>query len=386
MKSRAVALPLGVASYFLSSLGGIAIVKFLNYKCCFTSWILIALVSMSSWVLSFPLNLALERRENVRLHVSWKQLRLYLVLSIGLSVVELLNSLSMSALPGSWYALLKSSNIGFSMILSCCILGKSYHWGQILGSCLVMGGVGVVFVLSSKSPVTSIDTPSVSLTLACLIALAGAFLNAVCNVITEATLKETHQTEVGRRLDSMDSCLTPPSKLLLSNSFSAWTSLFSFLLLALPTILFGKESATKLADLSCVVLVSDQRFGLILSLSLVLLAISRLGERLSKHWICAADSAVTFSVVAALRRISGVFILAALFHESFPRSMIVGSCTSAVGFFLHFWYEKPYGFAVDSMDDKHHHYELVGTAASEIAFKEDVARLVDHSHEQIYDE
>ena len=308
------------------------------------------------------------------------------MLSIGLSVVELLNSLSMSALPGSWYALLKSSNIGFSMILSCCILGKSYHWGQILGSCLVMGGVGVVFVLSSKSAVTSIDSPSVSLTLACLIALAGAFLNAVCNVITEATLKQTHEAEAGRMLDSMDSCFTSPSKLLLSNSFSAWTSLFSFLLLALPTILFGKESATKLADLSCVVLVSDQRFGLILSLSLVLLAISRLGERLSKHWICAADSAVTFSVVAALRRISGVFILAALFHESFPRSMIVGSCTSAVGFFLHFWYEKPYGFAVDSMDDKHHQYELVATATSEIAFEEDVARLVEHSHEQIHDE
>ncbi len=268
MKSCTAALFLGIASYFLSSLGGIAIVKFLNYKCCFTSWILIALISMSSWILSFPLNLALERRENVRLIVSWKQLRLYFLLSIGLSVVELLNSLSMSALPGSWYALLKSSNIGFSMILSCCLLDKSYHWGQILGSGLVMGGVGVVFVLSSKSPVTSTDTQSVSLTFASLIALAGAFLNAVCNVITEATLKQTHTEEEDRMVDGMESSFAAPSQLLLSNSFSAWTSLFSFLLLVLPTILFGEASASRLSELPCVILVSDQRLGLILGLSL----------------------------------------------------------------------------------------------------------------------
>lgn len=385
MKSCTAALFLGITSYFLSSLGGIAIVKFLNYKCCFTSWILIALISMSSWIISFPLNLALERRENVRLIVSWKQLRLYFLLSIGLSVVELLNSLSMSALPGSWYALLKSSNVGFSMILSCCLLGKSYHWGQILGSGLVMGGVGVVFVLSSKSAVTSTDMQSVSLTFASLIALAGAFLNAVCNVITEATLKQTHKEEEDRMVDGMDSNFAAPSKLLLSNSFSAWTSLFSFLLLALPTILFGKASASKLSDLPCVILVSDQRIGLILGLSLVFLAISRLGERLSKHWICAADSAVTFSVVAALRRISGVFILAALFHESFPRSMMVGSCSSAVGFFLHFWYGQSPVTAVDSMDSKHHQYELVATTPSDFDIQ-DVTRLVEHSHEQIHGE
>jgi CRT-like, chloroquine-resistance transporter-like len=387
--SCAVALCVGIASYYFSSLGGIAIVKFLNYQCCFTSWILIALVSVSTWIVSFPLNFFLERHENVQLTVSWKQLRLYFVLSIGLSVVELLNALAMSILPGSWYALLKASNIGFSMMLSCCVLDKSYHWGQMFGASLVMGGIAVVFVLGSRTTTKAMDAESTtSPTFASMIALVGSFLNAVCNVITEATLKQTHSEGQGQVVEEgADPRSSPrPSKLLLSNSFSTWTSLFSFILLMIPTVLFGQASTGKRSsELQCPTneLSDAQSIRLILSLSLLVLALSRLGERLSKHWICAADSAVTFSLVAASRRLTGVFILAALFHESFPHSMVIGSCSSALGFILHFWYEKPDGTAVNIIDGNRQ-YELVATTSSDVDFG--ATRHEEKPHDPIHQE
>jgi len=356
--SRRTTLFLGISSYYVSSIGGIAIVKYLNYEYCFTSWFVIALVSTSSWMISFPLNFILEKYEGIQVKVSWTELKIYLFLSIGLAIVALMNSFAMSTLPGLWYALVKSSNIGFSIILSVSVLNKRYHWGQMIGAAFVMGGIGWTFcVLLLLGSSTTVDdenassssssaemSPYKSWPFASLIALGGAFLNAFCNVITEATLKQTYAEEADQVIERIDAttATTSPSKLLLSNSFLAWTSLFSFLILTVPTILFGEARTAdeEDTDLGCGVVVprSDKHVGYIVSLSLLLLAVSRLGERLSKHWICAVDSAVTFSLVAALRRISGVFILAALFHESFPNGVVMGSCASAMGFLLYFWY------------------------------------------------
>ena len=38
-------LALGILAYFFSSLGGVAVVKVLNYRFCFTSWLILALLS-----------------------------------------------------------------------------------------------------------------------------------------------------------------------------------------------------------------------------------------------------------------------------------------------------------------------------------------------------
>ena len=57
-------------------------------------------------------------------------------------------------------------------------------------------------------------------------------------------------------------------------------------------------------------------------------------ERLSKHWICVCDSAVTFSVVQAARRISGVYIIGFVFRERFSKGLLAGSILSGIGFFM----------------------------------------------------
>lgn len=291
------------------------------------------------------------------------------MLAIGLSVVELLNSLSMSLLPGSWYALLKSSNIGFSMMLSSLVLEKSYHWGQILGAGFVMSGVGVVFFLGSKSGIDSGDHGAISMTLASSIALAGAFLNAACNVIAEGALKKTLREEENRMLENDDSRL-PASKLLLSNSFSMWTSFFSFTILAIPAAFLRDANLEDQPTLDLPSTAEDFSYTLdarlMLGLCFGFLTISRLGERLSKHWICVADSAVTFSLVSAARRQSGVFILAALFHESFPKSMIAGSIASGMGFALHFWFEHSISYSQGDQPGGSQQYELVATASPDV--------------------
>lgn len=103
---------------------------------------MLVLLSRVTWVFSFPMHIGLQYCEGVALGVSCKQLLLYLLIVVGLSVVELLNAFSMSFLPGSGYVLLKGSDVGFSMVLSWLMLGRAYAWGQVLGATFVMGGIG----------------------------------------------------------------------------------------------------------------------------------------------------------------------------------------------------------------------------------------------------
>ena len=65
---------------------------------------------------------------------------------------------------------------------------------------------------------------------------------------------------------------------------------------------------------------------------LSLLTVSRFGERLSKYLICVIDSAVTFSIVQAARRLSAIYMLALIFHEQFSTSLWIGSILCTIGF------------------------------------------------------
>jgi multidrug transporter EmrE-like cation transporter len=245
----------GILVYFASSLGGIAIVKFLNYRFCFTSWLLLALLSRATWLLSLVLHITLQCFDKFKsslpiLQVSCYQLRLYLLIAIGLSVVELFNALSMSMLPGSLYMLLKGSDVGWSMALSYYLLDKRYSRKEVFAAMLIMTGVAMVFLLndaptdSSYSPDVDIDIENasyypVTLSSAAALCLCGAFLNALCAVGTEATLKRTlreeeHRLQEVELLEQPPSTQAPPSKLLLSNAYSMWTSFFSFSLLLVP--------------------------------------------------------------------------------------------------------------------------------------------------------
>lgn len=159
-----------------------------------------------------------------------------------------------------------------------------------------------------------------------------------------------------------------PSSLLVSNSYSMWTSFFAFLILGIAVVLSGQvQDIYATFQESCYVLHHEAASNFDAKSAfvsfLLLLLISQFTEHLSKHWICVTDSAVTFSFPQAARRLSGVFILAALFKEDFAASMVVGSVCSTISFSMHFWYSLPR--TVETASKEQHKYELVSTAASE---------------------
>ena len=170
----------------------------------------IALLSRSTFILSFALHLTLQRCvEHVYLPpVSYKQIRIYSYIGFGLSIVEIFNSYSMTELPGSIYALLKSSDIGWSMVLSSVFLHKTYTKIQFLSAVLIVIGISWVLKDAHGSGSSSSDDEdgdqegaskhSVSSTLASssywyamVTCLCATFINALCSVITEGTLKQT---------------------------------------------------------------------------------------------------------------------------------------------------------------------------------------------------
>jgi hypothetical protein len=386
----------GILVYFLSSLGGIAIVKFLNYRFCFTSWLLLALLSRATWILSLILHLSLQCFDKSLSKFSFPtascyQLRLYLWIAIGLSVVELFNSLSMSMLPGSLYMLLKGSDVGWSMVLSYYLLDKRYNRKQVFAAMLIMTGVAMVFLLnddsSYSSPNADVDADDtsyypVTMTSAAALCLCGAFLNALCAVGTEATLKRSLREEENR-LQVLEH---QPSKLLLSNAYSMWTSFFSFSMLAMVPVSISFNSGSSIGkyfsllenlnSTTCAPVsnletpnpdsssfMTTHSF-LAISACLGLLSVSRFSERLSKHWICVSDSAMTFSIVQAARRLAGVYIIGILFGESFSVSMIVGSLCSGLGFVLHCWFSyisRPPRSDAESKRSHQYKYESIQT-------------------------
>ena len=319
--------------------------------------------------------------------VSYQQVQIYVCVALILSVVELLNAYSMSILPGSLYLLLKGSDVGWSMILSCLYLRKAYTRLQILAAGLIMLGIAYVFAVDDSNTTDDEKNNAISTTTsssssqqqpssssveyASLLCFVGAFLNALCSVGTEAMLKNTLRQEEERLLalqhqqhddddddDDLDNYndhsqvlpsqpSQPPSKLFLSNAYSMWTSFFAFVILALASL--WKEERNKdefnMIDTTATVkndpppaaaaLTVQTWSAVIVGLLLLLLGVSRFLERLAKHFICVHDSAVTFSIVQAARRWSGIFIIGLALHEQIGTSLLVGSVVSGIGFALH---------------------------------------------------
>lgn len=396
-------LRLIVLVYFVSSLGGVAIVKFMNYHYGFTSWWIFALVSRSTWILSLGLHggVVFQQRHKMTMTFlpSFAQIKIYGLVAVGLSVVEMFNSYSMSILPGPLYMMLKGSDVGWSMLLSYLCLPanntnvkKRYTWGQVAAVGFIMAGIAMVFLLDDGSIILDdegvdddteviatvsnttathyitniIPTATTSMMRAAMLCLVGAFLNAFCSVGTEAMLKKTLQQEEERLQRQLchaneDDCSSEqppfpqPSKLFLSNAYSMWTSFFSFVLLGIPVLWkeLSSESTGSDSRANSLPLPSPSPDTLtptlpttannpavaMIGLCLVLLALSRFLERLAKYIICVFDSAVTFCIVQAARRWSGIYIIGILFYryESLliSRGMLVGSLISGLGFLLH---------------------------------------------------
>jgi len=251
--------------------------------------------------------------------------------------------------------LLKGSDVGWSMILSYFMLKKScYSVTEMVAAALIMLGIGAVLVLdmidsSIHSQSSEVSNTGISVSTAAILCLGGALLNSLCSVVTEAVLKQILQEEQDRLCLQTQHSSAPPSKLLLSNAYSMYTSFFSFVLL-LPLALFSRKDQNKenqylSIDSNSTTICPDMMneddadpsvmVRLAIGLCLTLLAISRFLERLCKHFICVYDSAVTFSMVQAARRWLGIFIVGFIFHEDFANGMIFGSLISGVGFALH---------------------------------------------------
>lgn len=360
-----IPLLLSIGLYVVSSLGGVALVKFLNYHYCFASWWILALLSRSTWTLSLLLHVILQYRENVVLRFSSRQVGWYLVVACGLAIVEGLNSFSMSYLPGSLYMLLKGSDVGWSMSLSYILLHKRYNAYQTLAASLIMLGVALVFVVHPTTIREDVES-TYSVASAALFCLLGAFLNALCSVAAEGMLKKTLQDEQERLLQLAQSAT--PSKLMLSNAYSLWTSFFSFGLLVIPV--WVQEERTKNGvpsepthPLDCIQNATSywdaskiQHLSIGIATCLGLLGASRFVERLCKHFICVYDSAVTFSMAQAGRRWLGIYILSALFQEEFSPGMFLGSLVSGIGFVLH---------TRARTSEEHHAYEKVASGFSD---------------------
>ena len=356
-------LYLGILVYFVSSLGGVAIVKFLNYYFCFSSWLILALLSRATWILALILACSLGSI----FRVSFKQLGIYFVIALGLSVVESFNAISMSVVPGSLYALIKGTDVFWSMLLSWLVLGKRYATRQILGVAIVLLGIAAVFGMGPpvstakhlQATQQAMQAAHVhSSTMAAVLCLVAAFINSFIAVITEATLKQTlraEQESLAAIATHTNNLQREPSKLALSNEYAMWTSLLSFVILTGSAVVSGQLSqlSTDTGDLSSCSAhmnfttsaetnANDAKMAtpapphfMLWIFSLILITCSRFAERLCKHWICVRDSAMTFSLVQAARRLTGVFALAALFGEAFPRSMVVGTGLAGMGFALH---------------------------------------------------
>eukprot|EP01063_Lacrimia_lanifica_P020561 TRINITY_DN27859_c0_g1_i1.p1 TRINITY_DN27859_c0_g1~~TRINITY_DN27859_c0_g1_i1.p1 ORF type:complete len:411 (+),score=62.53 TRINITY_DN27859_c0_g1_i1:51-1283(+) len=350
----------GVIAYVVCSLGGVAAVKALNYHFCFASWAILALLSRCTWVFAAPLHAGLVRRAGVPGWPTAKQLGLYALIAVGLSVVELLNAVSMTVLPGSLYALLKGTDVGWSMVLSRAVLGKKYTGAQVAAAGVIMAGVAAVFVGGAPPTASRHAQAAAEAAKAARIGPAGAsglcvlaaFANALLAVVTEATLKRTLKEEEAKAVAAAGASGAAPSKLLLSNAYAMWTSAMAFVMLLAGAVLSGLIWEAEAPDAACdagsVSGNSARADGGVETSSgappgvwaafvtvLALVAFTRFAERLAKHWICVRDSALTFSLVQAGRRLAAVFVLAAVFRESLPLSMVLGALVAGTGFILH---------------------------------------------------
>lgn len=388
-------LYLGTLVYFVSSLGGVAIVKFLNYHFCFSSWLVLALLSRATWILALPLAcLLLQGGEGFKRifieRLSRKQLGIYVVIAVGLAVVESFNAVSLSVVPGNLYALIKGSDVFWSMLLSWGVLGKTYTRTQVAGVTIVLLAIATVFGMGTPTASNAAQQQATeqamqaahipNATAAAALCLVAALLNSLIAVITEATLKQTLRAEQERL--ALTSCIRKqqlaPSKLALSNEYAMWTSFFAFVLLTSTAAMTGQVSQVlvETGRLSCDEddsnRVDDGTFApsrqsiILWTLSLLCVTVSRFAERLCKHWICVRDSAMTFSLVQAVRRLSGVFVLAALFGEAFPLSMVVGSMLASFGFALHTYGALQLVDGHTSVGHKEGDYQLVSLSPAEV--------------------
>eukprot|EP00747_Dinoflagellata_sp_TGD_P180302 gnl/TRDRNA2_/TRDRNA2_32535_c0_seq1.p1 gnl/TRDRNA2_/TRDRNA2_32535_c0~~gnl/TRDRNA2_/TRDRNA2_32535_c0_seq1.p1 ORF type:complete len:413 (+),score=52.82 gnl/TRDRNA2_/TRDRNA2_32535_c0_seq1:118-1356(+) len=349
---------IAVLAYVTSSLGAVGVVKCLNYHFCFSEPWFLAMACRSTFLLSLPLHLFLTWRNNViRPGFSTKRVFIYVTVGLALSAVEACNMLSMIMLPGSWYAMIKGSDVGFSLVLSRVLLKKNFPPLQNAAAVLLFLGVtvGAVFgvpVSSEHMDATREASKETHLSqeAAAWLSLFGTFLSALVTVLTDGFLKKRLKEEERSLLASTNIASVTNSandrgseasmQLLMSNAYSMNTTFVSFIVLGLPFGLSDEASRLQLASVpSC-----QKNAGAPTSWSssqvtfltlIALVGLTRFAERILKYYMTLRESAFFFSVVQSFRRLIGVFVLAFCLGESLSTATCVGAGICMIGFILY---------------------------------------------------
>lgn len=284
----------------------------------------------------------------MRLGCSAKQALIYAVIALGLSAVEVCNVFSMIVLPASWYALMKGSDVAFSLILSRMLLHKRFPWEQnVAAACLFLG---VAVAVAFGVPITSSHEEAaqaaskrthISRNTAAWLSLLAAFLGSLMTVVADGFLKKRLQDEESKNVASGHGDVTPiSSELLLSNFYSMSTTAFSFLVLVLPFLISDESRLLSSGVLStssneCAAGTHRQSSDVGFWSLVVLIGLTRFLEKNCKYYMTLRESAFFFSVVQSARRLIGVFVLAGFLGEHLSEGTYLGAALSILGFALY---------------------------------------------------
>ena len=169
----------------------VIVLKFVNYRYNFVYPMFMAMVSESTWIVSFPLMFALARRYNVPLRIPTKQqFIIYTIIGFGFALSKTLTSYSETILPGSIFSIISSSDIVFNLWFSRLILKRKITRWHLAAIVLLIAGVlpnalsDVVIGSKDKAATDRAEqVTGVSLTLALGLAFIG-IAEVSCNLIT----------------------------------------------------------------------------------------------------------------------------------------------------------------------------------------------------------
>ena len=136
----ALAIVLASVVYFCFSIGELLTAKLLNYSFCFSSFLMLGAIKRGTWILSLLLHAWFACKYGARLRISATQLVIFLVIAGVGAVGEACNSLSLTVLPGSVFALIRCSECGWCIFLSkvsiACLHANVQSHSHMPSTCL----------------------------------------------------------------------------------------------------------------------------------------------------------------------------------------------------------------------------------------------------------
>eukprot|EP00474_Spongospora_subterranea_P009807 CRZ10265.1 hypothetical protein [Spongospora subterranea] len=340
---------------FLSSLC-IVVLKFINYRYQFVLPMLWAMISETTWAVSFPLYfLYCPRSSRDRLFPSPRVIGICAAIGFSYSISKSIISYSENLLPGSVYAIIASLDILFNASFSRIILRKKITVANMLAlvlvTCAVLPSVISKIIIAPEHQDAADKAQKLTgLTIALGIPLAiyGVAQESLSTVISTFVLKTRIQDRASfRRLPisvsfdfsklTHDDCT---ENLWFITQYASWVSLFAFIGMLIPLYISGEAASWKTEfvtawDGSGTITHAGWDAVIGLSLAAAITILTRLYMRCAKYYICSLRTAFTFAVVKPLPRILEIIVLCFLLGEIMTIPKIIGMVLTAIGFIIH---------------------------------------------------